>query len=75
MKKGYKLDHRKLAERHLRHLSEDELEMMRGRISILIVDRKVLRYADAKMLQSFNKTIKLPKPKKGFVTFKRFEKL
>ena len=74
MKKGTKLDHTKLAKRHLSHLSDEELEKFKFWITTILTDRAVLRYADARILERFNKNICLPKLKKGFVTFKRFDK-
>lgn len=70
-----KLDHMKLAKRHLRHLSSLELEAIGISIAGMIHDKKLLEYADAKMLQRFGKVKGLPRVSGKFIKFKRHFKL
>jgi hypothetical protein len=64
-----KLDHLKLAKRHLGHLSSAELENIRISLTIMIHDKRLLEYVDAKMLQRFTNCKSLPRVKGKFVKF------
>jgi len=75
-----KHDHLKLAKRHAGHLNDKELANFAEWLRITEVTRRTLRYADMKALQSAanNQAAKfmgLPRAKRKFITFRRFEKI
>lgn len=73
MKKGYKLDHVKLAKRHLAKLSEQETEEIYRWVSHRRMDIAVLKYMDGKLLiKTLSTGPRLLKSKKRFITFRRF---
>lgn len=71
MKKGHKLDHMKLAKRHISFLTREELD----HISTWFLARKtelaILAYMDGKLLKRLSCPVMLPKAKRRFITFRR----